>query len=459
MRTRKEHDILGDIEVPYDAYYGSETERALRNFNISNMHTDSDFIGAYAIIKKSAAIANMKSGALDKAIGNTIINACDEILEGKLDNQFNVDVFQAGAGTNTNMNVNEVIANRALELLGKKRGSYNIINPNDHVNMGQSTNDTYHTAMNIALVLLIKTRLLKTIQSLEKTLYKKAIEFKDIIKVGRTHLQDAVPISLGDEFSGYASSLSNIIEHFNYIIKVLSVVPIGGTAVGTGLNSKSNYKKNILIEINNLTKHNFSSNKNIFAGMQNVTEELLLASALITASTAISKIANDIRLLGSGPRTGISEIILPAVQPGSSIMPGKINPSIAEMMNMACYHVIGSCTTVEHAVAGAQLELNVFMPVILFELISSIKILSNAIETFDKKCISGITANKKQISSHLKLNLSIVTALTPYVGYQKASEIAMRAYKENKSIMEVCMQMQILDKDMLDKILDPKNMI
>ena len=459
MKTRKEHDILGDIEVPYDSYYGSETQRALKNFNISGIHINSEIIRAYAIIKKSAAIANIKNGALDSTIGKPIIKACDEIISNKLSDQFKIDVFQAGAGTNTNMNINEVIANRALELLKKKRGSYNIINPNDHVNMGQSTNDTYHTAMNIALVLLIKNSLLPSIKSLEETLNKKADAFKNIIKVGRTHLQDAVPISLGSEFSGYASSLHDIIGHLNYAIIILSKVPIGGTAIGTGINAKFDYKKNILKEINILTKHKFSGNKNIFSGMQNPTEELLLSGILKTAAIEINKIANDFRLLGSGPRSGISEIVLPAVQPGSSIMPGKINPSIAEMMNMACFHVVGACSAVEWAVGGAQLELNVFMPIISFELISSIKIFSNAIITFDKKCVIGIEPNIAQINAHLKSNLSIVTALTPYIGYQKASEITMRAYKENSSIMDVCMRLHILDKNKLNKILDPKNMV
>lgn len=459
MKTRKEHDILGNIEVPYDSYYGSETQRAINNFNISGIHIGSEIIQAYAIIKKSAAIANMKSGALDSTIGKPIIKACNEIIESKLSDQFKIDVFQAGAGTNTNMNINEVIANRALELLKKKRGSYNIINPNDHVNMGQSTNDTYHTAMNIALVLLIKNTLLPSIWSLEGSLNKKADDFKNIIKVGRTHLQDAVPISLGAEFSGYASSLHDIIKHLNYAIIILSNVPIGGTAVGTGINAKSDYKKNILKEINILTKHKFSSSKNIFSSMQNPTEELLLSGILKTAAIEISKIANDLRLLNSGPRSGISEIILPAVQPGSSIMPGKINPSIAEMINMACFHLIGACNAVEWAIGGAQLELNVFMPIISFELISSIKIFSNAIKTFDKKCVVGIKPNIAHINAHLKSNLSIVTALTPYIGYQKASEIAMRAYIENNSIMDVCMHMHILDKNKLNKILDPKNMI
>ena len=253
--------------------------------------------------------------------------------------------------------------------------------------------------------------------------------------------------------------MQEIIEHLNYAITKLSNVPIGGTAVGTGLNAKSDYKKNILNEINILTKHKFSGNKNIFSGMQNPIEELLLSGILKTAAIEVSKIANDFRLLGSGPRSSISEITLPAVQPGSSIMPGKINPSIAEMMNMACFHLIGACSTVEWAVGGAQLELNVFMPIISFELISSIKIFSNAIKTFDKKCVVGIKPNIASINAHLKSNLSIVTALTPYIGYQKASEIAIRAYKENSSIIDVCMRMHILDKNKLNEILDPKNMI
>ncbi|BCS91135.1 MAG: fumarate hydratase class II [Candidatus Micrarchaeota archaeon] len=451
---RIENDALGAVKVPKDAYYGSETQRALDNFKISNIKVSKRFIYYYALLKKAAAMANHDAGRLDDERFNYIIKAIGLILKGRYEDQFNLDIFQAGAGTNTNMNLNEVIANIALELANKSKGDYSYIHPNDHVNMSQSTNDTYHTAIHIAAYMESEA-LAKALEALIESIRKKEEEFKDIIKLGRTHLQDAVPLRLSQELSGFEGSLRYALDRLSYSREHLLYIPIGGTAVGTGINTSKDYKKNFIKHINDLTGARFKEAEFIFAQMSNLLEDLDMADALDVIATSLNKIANDIRLLNSGPRGGIAELIIPEVQPGSSIMPGKVNPSIAEMLNMVCYQIFGIRSTVHYAANNAQLQLDVFMPIVSFNLLFGIEILKNAALTFKDKLIEGMKPNLVNIKKHLDEDLSIATALSPYIGYAKAAEIARKAYLENKSVKQVCLEEHIMDEKKLDEILDP----
>ncbi|MCL5680020.1 MAG: aspartate ammonia-lyase [Candidatus Marsarchaeota archaeon] len=455
MAYRTEHDVLGNIKINADAYYGSETERARQNFPISGIRVQDEFIRAYAVLKAAAAMANIKAGKLDKKRGNAIIKAASHIADGNLMDQFVLDVFQAGAGTSTNMNLNEVIANKAIEMLHGKKGDYKLVHPNDHVNMSQSTNDTYHCVIRISSYDYIGKWLIPALENLEKSLEVKSSEFKDIYKIGRTHLQDAVPMTLGQEFSGYAGSVRHVKDELKRAIESMLELPLGGTAIGTELNTPKHYKEYAIKELDRLTGHKFYLSKNIFAAMQSEHAELEVANALDDVAIAVNRIANDIRLLGSGPRAGLNELVLPAVQPGSSIMPGKINPSMAEMLNMVCFNVMGSMHAVREAANAGQLELNVFMPVIAYNMLFSVKILSNGINAFNSLCIIGIKPNKKEIKRNLEMDTSLVTALSPYIGYSKAAEIAVKAYNEGKSIKQVCMELNIMEKGKLERILDP----
>lgn len=457
-RYRKERDVLGPVKVPAQAYYGSETQRALDNFRVSGLRMQHEFIRAYVMVKLAAARANVKAGKLDPKKGNAIARACGEILSGKLSDQFVVDVFQAGAGTSMNMNINEVIANRAIELLGGRRGDYRLVHPNDHVNMSQSTNDTVPTAMRIAAYIEVKNKLLPALKHLEKALRSKSSDFSRIVKVGRTHMQDAVPMTLGEEFSGYAGAVSESISIIEDASVRLLDLPIGGTAVGTGINAGPKYRKGVVIQLRRITHLGFRSSRNVFADMQNRIAELALSQALGETAVALNKIANDLRILASGPRAGIGDIKLPEVQPGSSIMPGKINPSIAEMMNMVCFQVMGNNETVAQAANAGQLELNVFMPIMAFNILFSIQILSNGSRTFADRCIRGIRANMTRINEHLERNLSLATALTPYIGYKKAAEIARKAYLQNKTVKEICLRERVLDEETLNRVLDSKRL-
>ena len=456
MQYRLERDVLGEVRVPKDAYWGPETQRTLNNFDVSGVRVPLEVIYAYAMLKKAAASANMKDGKLDTKTGIAVIKACNEVLAHKLDDQFIIDIFQAGAGTCTNMNVNEVIANRAIELLGGRKGDYRKVNPNDHVNMSQSTNDTMPSTTHIATYIAVRDLLLPSLRNLEKTLDRKAKEFEKVVKIGRTHLQDAVPMTLGQEFSGYRWSVTStsgmLIDAQNRLLEI----PIGGTAVGTGINASEKYARYAVAELGRITGAEFRLPRSRFALMQQRLEELAVADALKEVAVAINKISSDLRLLASGPRSAIGEIALPDVIPGSSIMPGKINPSMPEMMNMVCQEVIGNCATVTEAAQGAQLEINVYTPIIVYNLIFSIKILSRGVDLFTEKCIRGIKANKAVISEKLEMDLSLSTALSPYIGYAKASEVARKAFRENKSIKQVCIEMKILDKKTLDRILDPQ---
>src|SRR3989344_4414244 len=459
MDYRIEKDPLGEVKVPKDAYYGSWTQRAKENFQISGRRMPERFIKAYVVVKRSAALANMKIGKLDKKIGNAIVKACDELLSGKLMDQFVVDIFQAGAGTSVNMNVNEVLANRAIEILGGKKGDYKIVHPNDHVNMSQSTNDTFHTTTHIATYLAIDKELMPALNNLQKAFQDKAEEFKNIIKIGRTHLQEAAPVTLGFEFGAYGSAIGHSIKRVNSVNEALLELGIGGTAVGSSLNAGPEYVEAVLDELRRFTGVNWGKSKNFYNANQNQNVEDEISAAIKATEVAISKICSDLRLLTSGPRTGFGEIILPAVQPGSSAMPGKINPSMPEIVNMVCFQIIGNDAAVTEAAQAGQLELNVFMPVVANNLIYSTEILTNAVNTLVEKCIKGIKANEKRIKENLERNLSLSTALVPYIGYSKASEVAKKAYAEDKTIRQVCIEMKLFKEKELDKILDMRKMV
>lgn len=451
---RKENDTLGEVKVPGNAYYGAFTQRAVTNFQISGMRLQGRLIRSIATIKKAAAITNVKLGRLDSKTGNAIMKACDEVLSGKFDDQFAVDVFQAGAGTSTNMNLNEVIANRAIEFLGGKKGNYKLVHPNDHVNMSQSTNDVFHTAIHISVYSAITEDLLPSLSSIEKTFSSKAVEFKDVFKVGRTHLQDAVPMTLGQEFSVYSDSVGRAIERISAANERLKELPIGGTALGSGINAPSGYKEEVVHEISRLTRYKFKSSKHLFYQLQDQGTEAWVSGTLKNFAVGLDKIANDLRLLSSGPKTGFEDISLPAVQPGSSIMPGKINPSIVEMVNMVCFEIIGNDATVQEAAQSGQLQLNVFMPIIAYNLLYSTEILSNAVKMLDKKCVRGIKANEKLLEERVEYDVSLATALSPYIGYKKAASIEKKALSENKTVADVAVELGFFTKEQIKKILN-----
>lgn len=458
MAQRIEHDVLGSVKVPADAYYGSETQRALDNFNISDRKPQKELIDALAIIKIAAANANMKAGKLDKRKGSAIVRASKEVLDGKFASEFKIDLFQAGAGTSTHMNVNEVITNRAIELLHGRKGNYKIIHPNDDVNMSQSTNDVFHSAMHMSAYIMLEDRLVPSLERLEISLKKKSSEFSKTFKVGRTHLQDAVPMTLGQEFSAHASAMHEEIVRIGVAKKELCFLPIGGTAIGTGINAPKGYAKNCIAEINKLTGRSFKECNNKFYEIQDQSTSSSVSGALRNVAIVVSKLCNDLRLLSSGPSTGFNDIVLPAVLPGSSIMPGKVNPSIPEMANMVCFEVMGNDLVVANAALGGQLQLNVFMPIIAYKLLYSIEILSNAIEALTSRCINGIKANEKLLASRLEHDISIATALTPYIGYANAAEIARLSYRTGKSVKDICIEKKVLDRKTLDRVLDPKGM-
>jgi aspartate ammonia-lyase len=457
MKYRVEKDYLGEVKVPSEVYYGAQTARAVKNFPISGLRLQKRFIIAQAMVKKAAALANMHTKKLSKKTGKAIVRACDEIISGKLHDNFVVDVYQAGAGTSQNMNANEVISNRAIEILGSRKGNYKIVHPNDHVNMSQSTNDTIHTIIHVASLLALND-IYHSLENLEKELSMKSRKFDKILKSGRTHLQDAVPMTLGQEFSGYSAMIRQNKRRIKNASKSIEELPIGGTAIGTSLNAGRKYTTKVVKEINSITGMKFKNAENIFESMQNTDAILELSSALRSLAVSLTKIANDIRLLQSGPTTGLDEISLPAVQPGSSIMPGKVNPVMAEMINMVSYQVIGNDTTISNATQAGQLELNVMMPVIGYNIINSIEILARGIDVFTNRCIRGIEANQEKCLEYLEKNPIAVTALNPYIGYEKSAEVAKRAYKESKTIKQVVLEMGLLTEKELDKILDYRKM-
>src|SRR5438128_5549766 len=455
---RIEKDTMGDVKVPSWAYWGAQTQRAVDNFPISSLRFSKDFISALALVKLAAAKANMQLGLLDEKKGNAIVSAAKEIMEGSLYEHFVVDVFQTGSGTSTNMNMNEVLANRAIELLGGERGQKGLIHPNDQVNMGQSTNDVFPSSIHIAAAEAVTRKLLPSLQVLAKSLDGKAKEFEDVVKAGRTHLQDAVPITLGQEFSGYAGMIRHGIKRAEQARDVLMELPLGGTAVGTGLNAHPKYAELAIAEINRLTALSFRKAENSFEAMQSKDACVEASGDLKTIATSLMKISNDLRLLNSGPRTALGEIDLPAMEPGSSIMPGKVNPVIPEALNLVAAQVYGNDTAIGVCGMLGQLELNVMMPVIAYDLLQSITILANGSRVLGEKCVGGITADKKRCLEYAERTLMMVTRLTPKIGYDNAAKIAKKAMAENKSLREVVLEEGILPKDKLDEILDLKKM-
>lgn len=453
MKYRHEKDSLGVVKVPEGVYYGPQTQRAIENFPISGLRLQPSFIKAYGMIKVASASVHMDSGRLDIKIGRPIQQAALEVVEGKWNDQFVVDVYQAGAGTSQNMNTNEVIANRALEIMKASKGDYSTINPNDHVNMGQSTNDTFHVAMRMAALESVKL-LLEALNTLHEALEKKSKEFKDVVKSGRTHLQDAVPITLGQEFSGYAAKIKSNHHRVTLQAEELTYLLIGGTAVGTGINTEPNYAHNMIKEFSRLSGFNFKSAPNCFELMQNTDAIVALSGALKTLSVGLTKLCHDLRLLSSGPNTGLGEISLPPLQPGSSMMPGKVNPVAAEMLNMVCFQVSGNDVTIGEAAQAAQLELNVMMPVIAYNILHSLEVLKNAMAVFTTKCVEGIEAHPDQCLMYLERNPVIAIALTPYIGYEEVAAVVREAYCTHKSIKEVVIAKKLLSEEEIKKIFD-----
>ena len=459
MGFRKEKDSMGVLEVPEDRYYGAQTQRSLNNFKIGGERFQRELIRAYGILKKAAASVNEKAGKLDSKLAGVIREAADEVIEGNLDDHFPLVVWQTGSGTQSNMNFNEVIANRAIEKLGGELGSKNPVHPNDHVNMGQSTNDTFPTAINIAAVEATINQLLPGLKKLLKSLVKKEKEFDAIIKLGRTHLQDATPLSLGQEFSGYASALRHGISRIEKALDHCYELAMGGTAVGTGINSFEGFGEQVADEISSLTGVPFKTAENKFEALGGQDSIVELSGALKTVSGSLFKIANDIRWLASGPRSGIGEILIPANEPGSSIMPGKVNPTQCEAMTMVCTQVMGNDVTISIAGASGNFELNVYRPVIAYNIIQSIRLLTDACDSFRVHCVDGIEANEERIRLNLYNSLMLVTALNPHIGYDKAAEVAKKAYEDNLSLREAIIDLGYMSGEEFDQLVQPEKMI
>ena len=459
MDYRTEKDSMGSVKVPNNRYYGAQTQRSLNNFKIGNESFPREFIRAYGIVKKAALNVNASAGLIDPNISKAITTAVDEVVSGKLDNHFPLVVWQTGSGTQTNMNVNEVIANRAIEILGGKLGSKDPVHPNDHVNMGQSTNDTFPTAINISAVESVVHNLLPKLDSLRDGLNAKAEEFSKIIKLGRTHLQDATPLSLGQEFSGYGTAIDYGSKRISKAIESCYSLAMGGTAVGTGINTMEGFGEKAADEIAELTKLPFRTAENKFEALGGQDSIVELSGALKTVAASLFKISNDIRWLASGPRSGIGELILPANEPGSSIMPGKINPTQCEAMTMFCTQVMGNDTTISFAGASGNFELNVFRPVIVYNILQSIRLLSDASESFLINTVNGIEPNEKRISENLFNSLMLVTALNPHIGYDKAAKVAKKAYSDNLSLRDAIQKLGYMTGDEFDKIVKPEKMI
>ena len=456
---RIEKDTMGTMEVPDDSYYGAQTQRAFQNFQVSNHKIPRPMIAAIAMIKRSAAIVNHSLGFFDKKIKDAIVQACDEVIQGKFDNQFIVDIYQTGSGTSSNMNANEIIANRACEIISGKKGDKSIVHPNDHVNHGQSSNDVIPTAIHISSVLEIEKKLLPELKLLSKSVEKKSKEFKDIIKIGRTHLQDATPITLGQEFSGYYYMLEQSISRVKKNLPFLKELAQGGTAVGTGINTHEDFGRLVANEISSITNIDFKESTNHFEAQATQDSIVELSGSLKTLSVSLYKIANDIRLLGSGPRSGIGELSIPAVQPGSSIMPGKVNPVICESIIQVTAQVIGYDTAITLGGMGGFFELNLMLPMIGNNILESINILSNSMKMLRENLINDLEANINKCEGYIEDSLAMCTSLAPIIGYDKAASIAKQAFKENKSVRQICKEQKILPESKLDEILNPFNMI
>jgi fumarate hydratase class II len=456
--TRTESDSLGDVTVPADAYYGAQTERARRNFPISDSRFPRPFIRAIGLVKWSAARANEELGLLDEGKSEAIREAARDVIDGNLDDQFVVDIFQTGSGTSTNMNANEVIGNRAIEIMGGELGSREPVHPNDHVNMGQSSNDVIPTSIHVAAVESIQRDLIPALESLRDGLREKAEQFDDVVKTGRTHLQDATPVRLGQEFSGYASQIDHGIRRVENALEELRELAIGGTAVGTGLNRHPKFPKTLIGYLNEETGENFREADNHFEA-QGGRDALVSASgAMKTIATSLMKIANDIRWGSSGPRAGLGELEIDPVQPGSSIMPGKINPVISESVCQVAAQVIGNDAAVTTGGQAGNFELNVMKPVMAHNLLESISLLARASSNFQEKCIDSLEANEEHCEEMVERALALCTALAPHIGYDRASELSKKAFKEDKTIREVCLEEDVMDEDELDEVLDPASM-
>jgi len=459
MEFRIESDSMGEIKVPKDKYYGAQTARSLMNFKIGGNWFPRELIRALGILKKAAALVNKELSLLPPEKADLIVKAADEVIEGKLDDHFPLVVWQTGSGTQTNMNANEVISNRAIEISGGEMGSKKPIHPNDDVNKAQSSNDTFPTAMHIAAVEEIHRRLIPMVTKLKDALEKKSDEFKSIIKTGRTHLMDATPLTLGQEFSGYVQQLTNGLERINGVLPRLYELALGGTAVGTGLNTHPEFAVKSAKKISELTGKPFITARNKFEALAAHDAMVELHGVLKTLASSLMKIANDVRWLGSGPRCGIGEIHLPENEPGSSIMPGKVNPTQSEAMTMVCVQVFGNDVAVNFGGASGNFELNVFKPVIIFNVLNSIRLLSDACESFTDNCVAGIEANEINIKKHLENSLMLVTALNPHIGYDNAAKVAKKAHKENKTLKEAAVELGLLTAEKFDEIVRPEKMI
>ena len=459
MGTRTERDSIGSVEVPSEKYYGAQTQRSYENFKIGDERFPREFIRAYGIIKKAAASVNHDFNNLDSSILSAIHKAADEVIEGKLDDHFPLVVWQTGSGTQTNMNFNEVIANRAIEIMGGEIGSKHPVHPNDHVNMSQSTNDTFPTAINIAAAEAVHHQLIPSLVNFRDTLADKANKFDSIIKLGRTHLQDATPLSLGQEFSGYVSSIDHGIRRLNKSLEDCYELAMGGTAVGTGINSTEGFAEAVAKEISKLTNLNFRTADNKFEALGGQDSIVELSGSLKVVAGSLFKIANDLRWLASGPRSGIGEITLPANEPGSSIMPGKVNPTQCEAMTMLCTQVMGNDVTIGFSGASGNFELNVYRPVLAYNILQSIRLLSDGCNSFTEHAIAGIEPNEERIEHNLYNSLMLVTALNPHIGYDKSAEVAKKAYKDNITLREAIIELGYLTGDEFDKLVQPADMI
>ena len=451
MQTRVEVDSLGERQVPKDAYYGIQTLRAMENFPVSGITVPKVFIEAYVLIKKAAATANMQLGWLDKKIGGAIVQACDEVLAGKFLDQFIVDVFQAGAGTSFNMNVNEVLANRALEILGKAKGDYKTVSPNDHVNMAQSSNDTFPTALHVATLRALEP-LLNELDKLATAFEKLGKKYENVIKSGRTHLQDALPVTVGHEFNAYAATIRGVRSQLETRSKSLEDLALGGTAVGSGVNAHPRFKRIAIAELGKMIGLRLRFARDSFEALQSRKAIAGVSSGLKELALELIRIANDLRLLSSGPTTGLAEIALPPVQPGSSIMPGKVNPVMAECLDMICFQVVGNDLALSLAVQAGQMELNVMTPVMMHNILQSTQILANYLPAFRKKCVEGITVDRSRCKSYVDKNPSLAVFLSPYIGYLEASKIAKQALEEKRSVKEIAVERGVLNSEQAKQI-------
>lgn len=459
MDYRTERDTMGEVQVPAESYYGAQTQRSRENFKIGDERFPRELIRALGVIKKAAALTNAELGQLDPKIAKAIAKAADEVIDGRLDDHFPLVVWQTGSGTQTNMNINEVISNRAIEAMGGVMGSKDPVHPNDHVNRGQSSNDVFPAAMHVSAAERIHKRLIPAVKSLAATLHRKSKEFEAIVKIGRTHLQDATPLTLGQEFSGYASQLDHGVKRLENCLDHLHELALGGTAVGTGLNTHPDFPARAAARIADLTEIPFRTGDNKFEGLAAHDAVVEASGAARTLACSLMKIANDIRWLASGPRCGIGEISIPANEPGSSIMPGKVNPTQCEAMTMVCAQVIGNDTAIAVAGASGNFELNVFKPVMIHNLLQSIRLLSDACDSFREKCVAGIQARHERIQEHLKNSLMLVTALNRHIGYDNAARIAKKAYTDGTTLKQAAADLGLVDPDHFDDLVRPENMV